>query len=85
MFKLLKDGTCYTPDNVGKKDVLVACGIICRISDEIPVEGLWELEVFDCNKKLSVRDLLTSMSILRAEAVRKGLSAEYRRLCQAIC
>ncbi|HEX3012130.1 MAG TPA: beta-aspartyl-peptidase [Syntrophomonadaceae bacterium] len=48
MFKLLKNGHCFAPDNVGKKDILVAYDKICAIKDEIPPGNLWDVEIIDC-------------------------------------
>lgn len=48
MFKLLKNGHCFTPDDAGCKDVLIAYDKICAIKDEILPEHLWDVEVIDC-------------------------------------
>lgn len=48
MFKLLKNGHCYQPDDVGIKDILVAYDKICDIKDEILLENPWDVEVIDC-------------------------------------
>lgn len=52
MFKLLKGGYCYTPDYQGKKDILLVCGKIYKISDNISPESPWDLELIDCNEKI---------------------------------
>jgi beta-aspartyl-dipeptidase (metallo-type) len=49
VFRLLKNGYCYSPDALGKRDVLVVCGRICKIEPEIDVQGLWDVEVIDCS------------------------------------
>ncbi len=49
MFKLLKSGHCFTPDDVGVQDILVAYDKICDIKDEIKSEHLWDVEVIDCH------------------------------------
>ncbi|HWP97366.1 MAG TPA: beta-aspartyl-peptidase [Syntrophomonadaceae bacterium] len=48
MFKLLKDGRCFVPDDMGKKDILVAYDKICDIKNEILPENLWDVEMIDC-------------------------------------
>jgi len=48
VFKLLKNGHCYQPDDVGIKDILVAYDKICDIKDEILLENPWDVEVIDC-------------------------------------
>lgn len=52
MFKLLKGGFCYVPENIGRKDILVAYGKVCRIEDEISPDGLWNLEIIDCSSRV---------------------------------
>ncbi len=52
MIKLLKNAQVYAPAFLGKKDVLVAGGKICRIDDRITgYEGLPDVEVFDLTGK----------------------------------
>jgi beta-aspartyl-dipeptidase (metallo-type) len=51
MFKILRGGDCYTPDYIGTKDILMAFGKIIKIEDSIPVQGLWDVEEFDCTNK----------------------------------
>lgn len=48
MFILLKNGHCFTPDDVGVKDILVVYDKICLIKEEISAEKLWDVEVIDC-------------------------------------
>jgi len=48
VFKLLKNGHCFLPEDVGIKDVLVAYDKICVIEDNITPENLWDVEVIDC-------------------------------------
>lgn len=52
MFKLLKGGQCYAPEKLGQKDILIAYGKIGKIEDTIPMEGLWDVEVFDCSNQI---------------------------------
>ncbi|NLN88516.1 MAG: beta-aspartyl-peptidase [Syntrophomonadaceae bacterium] len=48
MFKILKGGHVYSPDDLGRKDVLVVNGTIGGIREEISAEHLWDTEVIDC-------------------------------------
>ncbi|MEN6462908.1 MAG: beta-aspartyl-peptidase [Syntrophomonas sp.] len=48
MFKLLKSGHCFMPEDIGTKDILVAYDKICVIEDEISAQNLWNVEVIDC-------------------------------------
>ena len=52
MFKLLKGGMCYTPEKIGKKDILIAYSKICKIEDHINTSALWDCDVFDCSEML---------------------------------
>lgn len=52
MFKLLKGGYCYAPESLGVKDVLVGCGKILKVEENISQESLWDLKVVDCKGKL---------------------------------
>ena len=49
MFKLLKNGHCFLPEDVGIKDILVAYDKICIIEDNITPDKLWDVEVIDCS------------------------------------
>ncbi len=48
MFKLLKRGRCFTPKDIGQKDILVVFDKICRIEDQIKPENFPDVEVIDC-------------------------------------
>ncbi|WP_153014652.1 beta-aspartyl-peptidase [Syntrophomonas wolfei] len=48
MFKLLKNGHCFAPDDMGIKDILLAYDKICDIKDKILPADLWDVEVIDC-------------------------------------
>lgn len=48
MFKLLKDGHCFLPDDAGQKDILVAFDRICYLDDSISTANLPDVEVIDC-------------------------------------
>lgn len=52
MFKLLKDGHCFAPDNLGKKDILIVYDKIGAIEDEILPGKYGEAEVIDCRQCL---------------------------------
>lgn len=52
MFKLLKNGLCYSPQNIGKKDILVIYEKIHKIEDRIDEKTLFETEVIDCSNKI---------------------------------
>lgn len=55
MFKLLKSGDCFNPVYLGKKDILTACGKICKIDDHISIEKLkiiFDIELIDCSNKI---------------------------------
>lgn len=52
MFKLLKNGHCFVPDDIGTKDILVVYDKICDIKDKISSENLWDVEVIDCQNCL---------------------------------
>jgi beta-aspartyl-dipeptidase (metallo-type) len=52
MFKLLKGGYCYTPEYLGKKDILIVSDKIYKIGDSIPSEMPWEVEILDCNERI---------------------------------
>lgn len=52
MFKLLKGGYCYSPEYLGKKDLLIVSNKIFKISDYISPEFPWNLEVIDCSEKI---------------------------------
>lgn len=48
IFKLLKSGHCFTPDDVGTKDILIVNDKICAVENEISTQNLWDVEVIDC-------------------------------------
>lgn len=48
MFTLLKKGHCFMPEDVGRKDILIAYDKICDIKDEISAANLWDVEEIDC-------------------------------------
>lgn len=52
MFKLLKNGTCYGTQFLGKKDVLVVLDKIYKIADDIPSDNIPDLEIIDCTDKI---------------------------------
>lgn len=55
MFKILKGGWLFTPDEAGKKDLVIAGCAISNIGDNIrPVEDYGEVEVIDVSGKYVV-------------------------------
>lgn len=51
MFKLLKNGHCYAPENIGNMDILLCYDKICRLEDNINIKNLWDVEIYDCSNK----------------------------------
>lgn len=49
MLKLIKNGLVYTPDFIGKKDILICDDKIAKIEEHIPIppKGFYEVEVID--------------------------------------
>lgn len=47
MIRLIKNAEVFTPEPIGKKDVLFAGSQICQISDKIDIEGDIEIDVID--------------------------------------
>ncbi|WP_216829320.1 beta-aspartyl-peptidase [Alkalihalobacterium elongatum] len=54
MIKLIKNGTIFSPDYQGKKDILIVDRRIGAIEEEINIEGLPYVEVLDAEGKLVV-------------------------------
>ncbi|MFV8829226.1 beta-aspartyl-peptidase [Alkalihalobacterium sp. APHAB7] len=54
MIKLIKNGTVYSPEFQGKKDILIVDRRIGAMDDHINVEGLPNVEVLDAEGKLVV-------------------------------
>lgn len=52
MFTILKNGYCFSPDYMGKKDILIVYDKIAAIADEIPPDKYGEVEVIDCRQCL---------------------------------
>jgi beta-aspartyl-dipeptidase (metallo-type) len=52
LFTLLKNGYCFSPDYMGKKDILIVYDKIAVIADEIPPDKYGEVEVIDCRQCL---------------------------------
>ncbi|MBM7614283.1 beta-aspartyl-peptidase [Alkaliphilus hydrothermalis] len=57
---LIKDGIVYTPEKIGKKDILIAGGQIEMISDEISLPTGFDIEVIDAKGKLVVPGFIDS-------------------------
>lgn len=45
--KIIKNVNVYAPERLGKKDLLIAGGKICQISDNLDIPENWEVEVID--------------------------------------
>lgn len=45
--KIIKNVNVYAPKKLGKKDLLIAGGKICQISDDLDIPENWEVEVID--------------------------------------
>ena len=45
--KIIKNVNVYAPEKLGKKDLLIAGGKICQISDNLDIPVSWEVEVID--------------------------------------
>ena len=45
--KIIKNVNVYAPEKLGKKDLLIAGGNICQISDNLDIPENWEVEVID--------------------------------------
>ena len=45
--KIIKNVHVYAPEKLGKKDLLIAGGKICQISDNLDIPENWEVEVID--------------------------------------
>lgn len=52
MFKLLKGGHCFGPEDMGIKDILVVGNKIYKIEEQIPQNIIPDLEVVDCSGKI---------------------------------
>ena len=45
--KIIKNVNVYAPEKLGKKDLLIAGGKICQVSDDLDIPENWEVEVID--------------------------------------
>ena len=50
MFKLLKKGHCFVPDDIGIKDILIVNDKIGLIRNEISADLLWDIDLIDCQE-----------------------------------
>jgi beta-aspartyl-dipeptidase (metallo-type) len=48
MFKLLKNGHCLVPEDIGINDILIAWDKICGIKSNISPLNPWDTELIDC-------------------------------------
>lgn len=58
MFILLKNGDCYTPESIGKKDILIAFDKVYKIDDKISKDKLFDVDVIDCTDKIIIPGLI---------------------------
>jgi len=58
MFTLLRSGTVFAPEQLGRKDILLAGRIIARIADRIDLPDEFEPEVIPCLGKTIVPGLV---------------------------
>jgi formylmethanofuran dehydrogenase subunit A len=56
MLKLIKNALVYTPDYIGKKDILICGDKIAKVEDYIPTpsEDFYEIEVIDASNQIIV-------------------------------
>ncbi|NLM97866.1 MAG: amidohydrolase family protein, partial [Halanaerobiaceae bacterium] len=56
MLKLIKNTDLYSPDYLGKKDILIAKDIIIKIADSItiPEHSFYEVEIIDAAGRIVV-------------------------------
>jgi beta-aspartyl-dipeptidase (metallo-type) len=52
MFKLLKGGHCYCPEDKGIKDILVVAGKIYKLEENISPDIFPDIKVIDCAEKI---------------------------------
>ncbi|MCM8711294.1 beta-aspartyl-peptidase [Clostridium sp. SYSU_GA19001] len=54
MLKLIKNGLIYTPDFIGKKDILICNDKIAKIADYIPIppKDFYDVEVIDASNQI---------------------------------
>jgi beta-aspartyl-dipeptidase (metallo-type) len=55
---LIRNATVYTPEPIGKKELLIGGNIILSISDKIDIHGGLDIEVFDANGLIIVPGLI---------------------------
>ena len=61
MLTLFKNALIYSPDFIGKKDLLVGGNCILAIQDEIEIPRDLEVQVFDCEGLKIVPGLIALM------------------------
>lgn len=54
MFTLLKEASIYSPDFLGKKDILFCFDKIAAIKNSIDASAFDDVEVLDCRDRKSV-------------------------------
>lgn len=58
MIKLIKNGTLFGPEPLGKKDILIADGRIAKIADCIELTASDFIEIIDASEKLVIPGLI---------------------------
>jgi len=81
VFKLLKNGHCFVPDDVGIKDILIVNDKIGLIHNEIHPDKLWDVEVIDCCRCLVCPGIIDLHVHITGGEENRAPSAEYRKLC----
>ena len=67
---LLKNGSVFTPQSLGKKDILVAGGRIIAIEDKIDIPSGFDIRVIDCT------DLIVTPGLIDCHAHIAGAGGE---------
>jgi len=81
IFKLLKNGTCYIPEFIGKKDILVVQNKIYKIENHIDESVVPDLEIIDCSGKIVCPGLIDQHIHITGGGGEEGRAAEYPKLC----
>ncbi|WCE30836.1 beta-aspartyl-peptidase [Vibrio sp. SCSIO 43137] len=58
MFTLLKNADLYSPDYMGRSDILIGQGKVLAISPQLNVSGLEDLNTIDCSGKIVAPGLI---------------------------
>jgi beta-aspartyl-dipeptidase (metallo-type) len=58
MFALIRDGTLYAPEKIGKKDILIVGRTIARISDRIDLPESSDVQTVSASGKLVAPNMI---------------------------